>query len=123
MVEPSADDFPSIAFPQEIDVVVERLQRARIEWRTAHPHNDERGSRFPSRQALKRITGELGTALFPLRLGPSELTVANENAFIAASVESTLAQLAAQVDLELGYSGSDGDSHATAMRRRCAPSG
>ncbi|WP_052075482.1 serine O-acetyltransferase EpsC [Sphingomonas taxi] len=116
MVEPSADEYPSIAFPQEIDVVVEQLQRARIAWRTAHPHNDERGSRFPSRQALKRITGELGTALFPLRLGPSELTAANENAFIAASLESTLAQLAAQIDLELGYSGSEGDVRATALR-------
>ncbi|NYD90128.1 serine O-acetyltransferase EpsC [Sphingomonas melonis] len=116
MVEPIADGHPSIAFPQEIDVVVDQLKHARIAWRTAHPHNDERGSHFPSRQALKRITGELGTALFPLRLGPSELTVANENAFIAASLESTLAQLAAQIDLELSYSSGEADTQATAVR-------
>jgi serine O-acetyltransferase len=116
MVEPIADGHPSIAFPQEIDVVVDQLKHARIAWRTAHSHNDERGSHFPSRQALKRITGELGTALFPLRLGPSELTVANENAFIAASLESTLAQLAAQIDLELSYSSGEADTQATAVR-------
>ena len=116
MVEPIADGHPSIAFPQEIDVVVDQVKHARIAWRTAHPHNDERGSHFPSRQALKRITGELGTALFPLRLGPSELTVANENAFIAASLESTLAQLAAQIDLELSYSSGEADTQATAVR-------
>jgi serine O-acetyltransferase len=116
MVEPIADGHPSIAFPQEIDIVVDQLKHARIAWRTAHPHNDERGSHFPSRQALKRITGELGTALFPLRLGPSELTVANENAFIAASLESTLAQLAAQIDLELSYSSGEADTQATAVR-------
>ena len=114
MADPIAD-LPAIAFPQEIDVVVEQLRDARIAWRTAHPRNDERGSHFPSRQALKRITGELGTALFPLRLGPSELTAANENAFIAASLESTLAQLAAQIDLELSYSGDAGIAE-TAVR-------
>lgn len=101
-----ADD--GISFPEDLDTVVEGLRQARVEWRTAHPRHDERGSRFPSRQALKRITRELGTALFPLRLGPEVLTVANENAFIAASLESTLSQLAAQIGLELEYKNRDG---------------
>ena len=116
MTDPLAgEEIAAIAFPQEIDRVVDGLRHARTDWRTAHPRNGERGSQFPSRQALKRITGELGTALFPLRLGPSELTPANENGFIAASLESTLSQLAAQIDLELSYSG-DEDVAATAAR-------
>ena len=116
MTDPVAgEEIAAIAFPQEIDRVVDGLKHARTDWRTAHPRNGERGSQFPSRQALKRITGELGTALFPLRLGPSELTPANENAFIAASLESTLSQLAAQIDLELSYSGNE-DVAATAAR-------
>lgn len=108
---------PRIAFPQEIERVVDQLRAARLAWRTAHPRNDERGSRFPSRQALKRITRELGTALFPLRLGPSELTAANENAFIAASLESTLSQLSAQIGLELAYQGLDEREEATRTDR------
>ena len=112
VADPLSDVMP-IAFPQQLDRVVDGLREARVAWRAAHPNKAEQGSRFPSRQALKRIAGELGTALFPLRLGPSELTAANENAFIAASLESTLSQLAAQIDLELRYR-SDGDSTATA---------
>ena len=108
MAEPDRrEQEPFIAFPRDIDTVVEQLRTARADWRTAHPRNDERGSHFPSRQALRRITRELGTALFPLRLGPSELTRSNENAFVAASIESTLSQLAAQIGLELAYQGHD----------------
>ena len=107
---------PFIVFPQEIDVVVEALRRARADWRKAHDRNNERGGHFPSRQALKRIIRELGVALFPMRLGPSEITAGNENAFIAASLESTLSQLAAQIGLELGYHASDSDQAGTATR-------
>jgi len=110
------EEVPSIAFPQEIDRVVEALRQARDEWRTAQSRNDERGSQFPSRQALKRITRELATQLFPLRLGPSEITAANENAFIAASLESTLSQLAAQIGLEFGYRSDDAAGAAVAAR-------
>jgi serine O-acetyltransferase len=117
VADPLSDaQTPSIAFPEDIDVVVDGLKAARVDWRTAHPRNHERGSHFPSRQALKRITGELGTALFPLRLGPSELTADNENAFIAASLESTLSQLAAQIGLELRYHASDADLGGVAAR-------
>ena len=112
---PAGDDAP-VTFPRDIDRVIEGLRRARADWRTAHPRHDERGHRFPSRQSLKRIMRELGTALFPLRLGPSEITAGNENAFIAASLESTLSQLAAQIDLELGYRDGVGDHAVTAAR-------
>ncbi len=92
-----------IAFPQEIDTVVEDLAAARREWRSANPRNAEQGVYFPSRQALERISRELGVALYPLRLGPPELNLGNENAYVAATLESTLSQLAAQIRLELGY--------------------
>lgn len=116
MTDPTIPDASVIAFPQDIDVVVEALREARADWRNAHSRNAEQGNRFPSRQALKRITRELGVALFPMRLGPSELNEANENAFIAASLESTLSQLAAQIGLELGYRSPDGGTAAVAAR-------
>lgn len=94
-------DVPTIAFPGELGRVVDGLQRARRDWRTGHARHAERGIRFPSRQALARILRELGAALFPLRLGPPELTAENENRWVEATLESTLSQLAAQIALEL----------------------
>ena len=91
----------TIAFPRELGHVVDGLEGARREWRAGHARHAERGIRFPSRQALGRILRELGTALFPLRLGPPELTAENENRWVEATLESTLSQLAAQIALEL----------------------
>jgi len=100
---PLAPADPPIAFPGELGRVVDELRAARLDWRAVHPRHAEHGSRFPSRPALKRIARELGTALFPLRLGPPELSALNENAYIAASLESTLSQLAAQIGIEFRY--------------------
>jgi serine O-acetyltransferase len=93
----------AIIFPAELGQVVDGLRAARLDWRAAHPRHAEHGGRYPARTALKRIMRELGTALFPLRLGPPEITALNENAFIAASLESTLSQLAAQIGREPRY--------------------
>ncbi|WCT71876.1 serine O-acetyltransferase [Sphingomonas naphthae] len=105
-----------IAFPDEIDAVVDRLQAARGAWRESHDRHAERGVHFPSRQSLKRIARELGVALFPLRLGPPQLTPGNENASVAATLESTLSRLAAQIGLEFQYADEAGDGRAIATR-------
>lgn len=91
----------AIDFPAELHVVVDGLRQARRDWRADHARHAEKGIQFPSRRALARILRELGAALFPLRLGPPELTTANENAWVEATLESTLSQLAAQIGLEL----------------------
>lgn len=90
-----------IAFPRELGRVIDGLKQARLDWRTEHPRNAEHGIRFPSRRDLTRIMRELGAALFPLRLGPPELTAGNENAWVSATLESVLSQLSAQIALEL----------------------
>ncbi|WP_380872366.1 serine acetyltransferase [Sphingomonas sp. DBB INV C78] len=95
------ESAPAIAFPRELEVVLEGLRQARLDWRAGHERHAERGIQFPSRRALGRILQELGAALFPLRLGPPELTVGNENAWVEATLELVLAQLAAQIALEL----------------------
>ncbi|MET3710836.1 serine O-acetyltransferase [Sphingomonas trueperi] len=84
-----------------LDPVIDALQAARLEWRAAYARHAEHGIQFPSRRALAKILRQLGAALFPLRLGPPELTASNENAWVAATLESTLSQLGAQVALEL----------------------
>ena len=91
----------TIAFPRELGIVVDGLRQARLNWRGGHARHAERGIQFPSRQALRRILRELGAALFPLRLGPPELTTSNENAWVEATLESTLSQLGAQIAIEL----------------------
>ncbi|MGK4455646.1 serine O-acetyltransferase EpsC, partial [Klebsiella pneumoniae] len=58
---------------------------------------------FPSRQAMTRIIDVLSAALFPLRLGPPDLTAEREDAFVRASLESALPLLAGQVRMELHY--------------------
>ncbi|HKX79538.1 MAG TPA: serine O-acetyltransferase EpsC [Novosphingobium sp.] len=117
MTTSSDTAFPhdAIDFPREIDLVVEALHQARLDWRAGHARHAEQGVYFPSRQSLQRISRELAIALFPLRFGPPELTAQNENAYVAASLESTLSQLAAQIRLERGYDEPDSDQHAIAI--------
>jgi serine O-acetyltransferase len=100
MIE-SRHDEVGIDFPRELDIVVENLRQARTDWRARHARPARPGTRFPSRIELGRITRELGTALFPLRLGPPELTAGNEDAWVEATLESTLSRLAAQISIEL----------------------
>jgi serine O-acetyltransferase len=90
-----------IAFPQELDIVFGDLRQARRDWRARHARSGGRGIEFPSRRDLARIMRELGAVLFPLRLGPPELTAGNEDRWVEATLESVLSQLAAQLALEL----------------------
>jgi serine O-acetyltransferase len=101
--EPADDsaNAPAIDFPRELGVVLAGLKAARLDWRAGQARHAERGIVFPSRRALQRILRELGAALFPLRLGPPELTAGNENAWVEATLESCLSQLGAQIGLEL----------------------
>lgn len=94
-------DVPPIQFPRDLSVVVDGLKAARLAWRSSHARHAERGVEFPSRRVLARLLRELGAALFPLRLGPPELTAGNENAWVEATLESTLSQLGAQIAIEL----------------------
>lgn len=88
-------------YPRNLERVVAGLRDARCEWRQGHDRHAEQGIEFPSSRVLARLLRELGTALFPLRLGPPELTASNENAWVEATLESTLSQLGAQIELEL----------------------
>lgn len=102
------DPIQRQSFPANIGQIVEGLRHARYSWRSAHRRHAEHGAfGFPARRALDRIVGALGAALFPLRLGPPELNPGNEDAFVGATLESALSQLAAQVRLELRYTDPD----------------
>lgn len=90
--------------PWSTSAAIAGLRVARENWRVRHERHAEYGSHgFPARRALDRIVGQLAAALFPLRLGPPEITQANEDRFIEATLESALSQLAAQIRLEARY--------------------
>jgi serine O-acetyltransferase len=103
---PSQSDVPSDATPADsiwpLDEVVAELQAARAQWREArHRLNDPGDREFPSREAVAEIIKLLRAALFPLRLGPTELRRDNENAFIRRALGTALDGLLRQVRLEL----------------------
>lgn len=88
----------------ELTPIMDDLRAQRQAWRTANERHAEHGSHgFPARQSLSRILASLSALLFPLRLGPPELSPDNEDAFVEATLELALSQLAAQIRLELIY--------------------
>ncbi len=100
MGDPQAGDLPDLA----LAAVVADLRQARESWRRDQaraPGFGERG--FPSRDAVGRIIDLLAAALFPLRLGPPDITARDEDAFVRASLAAALPQLAAQVRMELHF--------------------
>jgi serine O-acetyltransferase len=88
-----------------LDAVIAGLRSAREDWRQAQARHAEYGAHgFPSRHAIGRIIDALSAALFPMRLGPAELTIGNEDAFVRAALETALPLLTGQVRMELAYS-------------------
>ncbi len=80
------------------------LRAAREGWRRAQARHVEYGHHgFPSRHALARVVDQLGATLFPIRLGPPELTPESEDAFVVTSLATALPLLTAQLRMELAY--------------------
>ncbi|WP_206237799.1 serine O-acetyltransferase EpsC [Novosphingobium terrae] len=101
----------------DLTAITHALRDARKGWRGRLPCEGRAGGLdygahgFPSRHALAHVVETLSAALFPMRLGPSDLTVDNEDAFVAASLRTALPLLARQVAMELAY-----------VREGCKPS-
>jgi serine O-acetyltransferase len=89
----------------DIDAITAELAVARAQWRGSNRKHAEHGAAgFPSRVLLEKIVGALGSALFPLRLGPSFVRAHNEAAFVAETLQTALGRLYGQVRRELLYS-------------------
>jgi serine O-acetyltransferase len=98
--------------------IVERLRAERRSWRDAHQRPREgAGREFPSPEALRKIALGLRGALFPMRLGPSDLRQEGEDFYVGHTIESSLNELVEQVKLELrGAPGAAGDGFVAADR-------
>lgn len=92
--------------PQSWDLsnIVTGLRTQREIWREQQHRNPEHGGReLPSREALQDIVRALCGALFPMRLGPSDLRQETEDFYIGHTLDTALNNLHAQVQLELSY--------------------
>jgi serine O-acetyltransferase len=88
----------------ELAQIVDQLRATRERWRKAHERHKEFGGReFPSRPLLRKILDDLCAALFPMRLGPTNLRQANEDYFVGYTLDSALSRLQEQVRLDLSY--------------------
>ncbi|MBU3694317.1 MAG: serine acetyltransferase [Rhodocyclaceae bacterium] len=83
--------------------IVADLARARGDWRARQSRTDYGRREFPSREALRRVVGGLGAALFPMRLGPADLRHEGEDFYVGYTLDSALDALQPQVRLELAH--------------------
>jgi len=88
----------------DIQQIVTSLHAARQDWREAQARSNEPGGReFPSRDALADIVESLKGALFPMRLGPTDLRQESEDFYVGHTLDAALHALLAQIRLELRY--------------------
>ncbi len=90
--------------PWNLPAIVAGLRAQRERWRERQHTSIERGGReLPSRGALGDISNALCGALFPMRLGPSDLRRETEDFYIGHTLDTALVALLEQIRLELGY--------------------
>jgi serine O-acetyltransferase len=96
-VDPRGESF-------DLQQVVSELAAVRQRWRQSQQRSTEPGGReLPSREALADIVKGLRGALFPMRLGPSDLRQESEDFYVGHTLDSVLHGLLHQVRLELSY--------------------
>jgi len=109
----------------DIPIVVAQLREQRTRWRALQKRwRDPGGRELPSREALAQIVQGLRGALFPMRLGPSDLRQESEDYYVGHTLDIALNALLAQVRLELrhdarqqpGFEPRDGHSDSEAER-------
>lgn len=111
-----------------LDSIVSRLRGIREHWREGQRRTQHWGGReFPSRDALREVSHKINAALFPMRLGPSDLRQESEDYFVGHTLDAALNQLLQEVRLELhntarrgGTSSESADADAESILRRFA---
>lgn len=83
--------------------IVSELREARNEWRTNHGRTRNAGRELPSRTIMSEIIDTITRALFPMRLGPSDLREESEDFYVGHSLDAALSALQNQAYLELCY--------------------
>lgn len=94
---------PEIPAPNwNLDSIVGDLRKLREAWRVATRR--EVGQReLPSREVVQHLVEGLCGALFPMRLGPSDLREESEDFYVGYTLDRVLNELLQQIRLELFY--------------------
>ncbi|RYY91341.1 MAG: serine acetyltransferase [Comamonadaceae bacterium] len=88
----------------KVDEITASLQSVRREWRDAQHRAQAGGEReLPSRDVVAAVVDSLTGALFPMRLGPTDLRQESEDFYVAHTLDTALHQLHAQATLELRH--------------------
>lgn len=99
-----AGDLDSTPGPFPLDQIVAELRSVRGRWRATQSRVFDSGEReFPSRDVVHDTLVHLKGALFPLRLGPSNLKREGEDYYVGHALDMALPSLEEQVRLELAH--------------------
>ncbi|OLO04449.1 MULTISPECIES: serine O-acetyltransferase EpsC [Salinicola] len=88
----------------QLDGIVSQLRATREQWRAQNGREKEKGCReLPSRHRIRETLECLSGAIFPMRLGPSDLRKESEDFYVGHTLDRALNALHEEVLLELRY--------------------
>lgn len=88
----------------DLESLVSELRDVRNVWRRANGRAGTQSTReLPSKAVIENIVKQLSAALFPMRLGPSNLHQEGEDFYVGSTIYGALQALLKQVSLELYY--------------------
>ncbi|MGQ7243508.1 serine O-acetyltransferase EpsC [Salinicola sp. V024] len=88
----------------QLDGIVSQLRATREQWRAQNGREKEKGCReLPSRHRIRETLESLSGAIFPMRLGPSDLRKESEDFYVGHTLDRALNALHEEVLLELRY--------------------
>lgn len=88
----------------QVDEIVTALHQVRREWRDSQHRSQEAGEReLPSRDVMAAVVESLTGALFPMRLGPTDLRQESEDFYVGHTLDAALHNLHTQATLELRH--------------------
>lgn len=88
----------------DVSEVVQALRQVRDEWRESQQRvKDPAARELPSIDAVQHIVEQLKGALFPMRLGPTDLRNENEDYYVGYTLNAALQALVQQATLELNF--------------------
>lgn len=100
----------SSAAPWELGAIVRGLKQVRDDWRVRQSRSRRLGDReFPSPDRLRDLLKLLRGALFPLRLGPTDLHREGEDFYVGHALDLALSGLVEEARLELASRHRDED--------------
>lgn len=99
-----------------LDGVVDELRRVRQQWRDSFSQGDYQNKRLlPSKQSIHSVVDTLIKALYPMRLGATDLRKEGEDYYVGYLLGTALDALAEEAALELHYLAGTPTPHGTML--------